>query len=207
MIDSDLRKYVGIIKAYTIMLAIVCVPDIIMSIVLDKVEELYMNQVLPTIQCGLMTLLCVLIVYTEKAKLDLKKLQIILMIATVIAFIGYYSNIVRQLFVMGKSWLFSFLIFPIIIIAWIISFKYNKSNAKKNIQNATATQTSIISTVAAATLLFSRKHLKGSSPEQFAHIDLIAAIAFMIFTVYVYSFVVVKIKNIEEENKDNCYYK
>lgn len=197
MIDSGLKKYAGLIKLYILLLAVVCVPDIFTSIITNKNQELSM------IHCGVLSLLCVLTVCTEKTKLDVKKLQIILMIATVIAFVGCYSDVVRQLFIMGKSWLFSFLTFPIVIITWIISFKYNKSNARKNTQKATPVQTTIFSTVAAAALLFSRKHLEDSSPEQFARICLIGTSVFMIFMVCMYSFVVVKIMNIEEENKDN----
>ena len=197
MIDSGLKKYAGLIKLYIFMLAVVSVPDIFMSIMSNK------NKEISIVQCGLLTLLCVLLVYTEKTRLDVKKIQIILAVATVIVFSGSYIVVVRQLFVMGISLLFSLLTFPIVIIAWIICYKYNRSTRKGTTQGTTVTQTSIISTIAAASFLLGRKYIVDSSPEQFAHIDLIAAIVFMIFTVYVYSFVVVKIKNIEEENKDN----
>ena len=193
MIDSDLRKYVGIIKAYTIMLAVVSVPDIFMSIMSNKNQEISM------VQCGLLTLLCVLSVYAEKSKLDVNKIQIILAVATVI--------VVRQLFVMGISLLFSLLTFPIVIIAWIICYKYNRSTRKGTTQGTTVTQTSIISTIAAASFLFGRKYIVDSSPEKFACIWMIGTILLMLMMVWFYSFVVVKIKNIEEENKDNCHNK
>ena len=196
MIDLGLKRYVGLIKLYIFMLAVVSVPDIFMSIMSNKNQEISM------VQCGLLTLLCVLSVYAEKSKLDVNKIQIILAVATVIVFSGSYIVVVRQLFVMGISLIFSLLTFPIVIIAWIICYKYNRSTRKGTTQGTTVTQTSIISTIAAASFLFGRKYIVDSSPEKFACIWMIGTILLMLMMVWFYSFVVVKIKNIEEENKD-----